>query len=80
MSLICPTCGRAFDTADRVQPTALAGSEAQVKYCSETCARTAENKRHYLRHRAEILAKARERKAQGDEGQSWIPPRPTPWA
>jgi len=51
----CPVCGRNFDPADRVQPGAQAGAEVQVKYCSETCARKAENRRYYAAHKKHII-------------------------
>lgn len=45
----CANCGREFDPASRASPTALEGSVVQIKYCSEKCARSAENRRYYRR-------------------------------
>lgn len=48
--MICPVCHKRFDpAADRAAPTAAAGSIEQIKYCSERCARSAENRRAYLK-------------------------------
>jgi hypothetical protein len=56
---ICPVCGRKFTPADRVQPTAAAGSEVQVEYCSMTCKRKRNNKLHYLRHKDERIERTK---------------------
>jgi len=55
----CPICNRTFDPADRVQPGAQAGAEVQVKYCSEACARKAENRRYYAAHKQTIIKRVR---------------------
>lgn len=39
MYLICPECGKKFRTEDRVTPSATAGAEVQVVYCSTACKR-----------------------------------------
>lgn len=59
--LICPVCGRKFTPPDRVQPTALPGSEAQVVYCSTTCKKKRNNKNYYARYREKVIAKNNER-------------------
>jgi len=51
MKRICQNCHKEFDTADRVSSTAIDGSEVQVKYCSEKCARQAENRRAYQKRK-----------------------------
>ena len=50
----CPTCGQKFDPADRLSPNAVQPewSIEQMRYCSETCARRAENRRAYRRRKA----------------------------
>lgn len=58
---ICPVCGRTFDPAGRAQPTARAGAIAQIVYCSDTCKRKKGNKRHYSRHRRDIIDRNNER-------------------
>lgn len=52
--LICPVCKREFDPGDRVSIDANQASIDRTVYCSETCARKAENKRYYEAHRQEI--------------------------
>lgn len=55
--MICANekCQQEFRRADRASPLATAGAVNQILYCSETCARSAENRRYYLAHRAEII-------------------------
>lgn len=68
MIVTCPECGRDFDQLDRIKEKGYReageeGSAAQVKYCSEKCARKAENRRAYQKNREKILAKAKARKS-----------------
>lgn len=49
---ICPECGREFDPADRMTPTAIEASAVQIVYCSVRCKRRSGNRRYYGRHRA----------------------------
>lgn len=53
----CPECGKEFDPANRVGPTTAPGSEAQVRFCSEKCARRSENRRHYAAHKDKIKSR-----------------------
>ena len=55
----CPVCGRDFDPADRTATHAHAGDLDRIKYCSETCARRAENRRYYQAHKASTIKRAR---------------------
>lgn len=55
--LICPVCGERFQRRKRAKKTAKAGSVAQIEYCTETCAKKAQNKRNYARR----VAKAKGR-------------------
>lgn len=47
----CANCNKQFDPANRVAPSANEGALAQVRYCTERCARQAENKRYYSKRR-----------------------------
>lgn len=65
--ITCPECGKQFHQLDRIQEKGYRaygeeGSAAQVKYCSEKCARKAENRRAYQKNRKTILEKAKIRK------------------
>lgn len=51
MYLICPECGKKFRTEDRVTPSATAGAEVQVIYCSEKCKRSKQNRDDYNRRK-----------------------------
>ncbi len=53
----CANCGTEFDPADRVSAGAIEAAVIQVKYCSETCARAAENKRYYQTHKKQIIGR-----------------------
>lgn len=53
----CSTCGKSFDPADRAAIHANVGNLNQIKYCSETCARKAENQRYYAKHQKEVIEK-----------------------
>ncbi|HEY4690861.1 MAG TPA: hypothetical protein VIK33_16235 [Anaerolineae bacterium] len=62
---VCPTCGKRFDPADRSAPTADPVRDTErIKYCSEKCARKAENRRHYQAHKASIIKRVRRAKKQ----------------
>lgn len=67
MTKVCPNCGADFDPADRVdgnsQPEPLYKATLdRTRFCSETCARTHENKSYYARHRDAILARVKSNK------------------
>jgi len=47
----CANCGKRFDPADRAAVDANTAALDEIKYCSETCARSAENRRYYKAHK-----------------------------
>jgi len=47
----CPVCGKRFRKEDRAAPDANDAQIEQIKYCSEKCARKAENRRYYQAHK-----------------------------
>jgi len=49
----CANCGKRFDPADRAAVDANTAALDEIKYCSETCARSAENRRYYKAHVSE---------------------------
>lgn len=55
--LICPQCGERFARRDRAKADTPPGSEAQIEYCSEKCARKAQNRRYYLAHREAVKSR-----------------------
>ena len=65
---ICPQCGEKFDPFGRVPPTTLpqfeAATAARIVYCSDACARTAENKKYYARHKDKIIDRVRRNKSK----------------
>lgn len=46
MKKICQECGSEYDTRIRV-PSRNRGADTQSMYCSESCARRAQNRRAY---------------------------------
>jgi hypothetical protein len=60
MKKACPECGNAFDPADRALAGAQAGAVAQIKYCSEICARKAENRRYYQTNKASTIRRTKQ--------------------
>lgn len=65
---ICVECGKEFDQADRLSATSLVANEDRVKYCSEKCARRAENRRAYQRRKSRASATRRAESVEGDVG------------
>lgn len=57
----CPTCDTRFDERERAKAGADATSDvlARIKYCSEKCARKAENRRYYAAHRPTIIKRVK---------------------
>lgn len=60
----CPECNTKFRSADRASPTANEGSVNQIIYCSMACKRRANNRRHYQRHRDEVIERNIENQKQ----------------
>lgn len=61
----CPACDREFDPAARASRAVDWGTD-RIVYCSERCARRAQNARYYARHRESIITRviARARRAK----------------
>jgi C4-type Zn-finger protein len=55
--MTCPVCQRQFDPANRAGPTTPEGSIVQMRYCSEQCARKAENARYYQERKKKVEVK-----------------------
>jgi hypothetical protein len=60
----CCNCGQDFDPANRVRTDANSGAIDEVKYCSEKCARQAENKRYYQAHKQQVIDRVLARQKQ----------------
>ena len=52
VTMKCYERGKEFDPADRASSTVREGSVEQIRYCSEQCARRAENCRAYQKRKA----------------------------
>jgi len=59
---VCASCGKRFRKEDRAAPDANDAQIEQIKYCSERCARKAENKRYYETHKEKIKGRVRKRR------------------
>ena len=64
MTQTCSTCQKPFDPANRASPGANEGAAVQIVYCSDACARKAENKRYYEAHKEQIIKKAIKRRKE----------------
>lgn len=56
----CPVCHTQFNERARAAEGDDATSDVlgRIKYCSEKCARKAENKRYYEAHKQELIQRA----------------------